>query len=529
MQTEMTAERLAAENAWRSIRMSSSAVAEIETSHAAASHNAKDMMAWSGLRLSPDAALLTELDTIVARSDDLARNNGIASGAERTLVDNVIGPRILLKPNPDWLALGKSAEWAADWSREVESLWRTFADGVWFDAGLKLTFHSAMRLVFRTIVSAGEALALPLWDVPGHGSRWKTSFQFIDPARLSNPRGAADTATLRGGKEIGTYGAATAYHIRKSHPGDLVGLNFAAGEWEKIPAYTPFGRLRVLHIYDPERFGQSRGKPIVTAVARQFKMLDALLRERLRQEVLNAMIFAGLETPLDQESMAALVGGDAGKDFYNDLKEWRVQMRGGAIIPLPPGTKLNPFTPGTNPTALESFATVMLRYVATGLNMPYELVFRDFSKTNYSSARAALLEAWRYFGSCRTFVIDDAASPIHDLWFEEAVNRDLIRDCTPAEFYANRLAWTRSKWVMAGRGWIDPVKEADAAKIRMEAGLSTLEDECAEQGRDWREVLEQRARERAYATSLGLPDAPGATRAPYASDNEPKPGEEKAA
>jgi capsid protein len=54
------------------------------------------------------------------------------------------------------------------------------------------------------------------------------------------------------------------------------------------------------------------------------------------------------------------------------------------------------------------------------------------------------------------------------------------------------------------KGWIDPVKETKASKIRLEIGLSTLEDECATQGLDWEEVLEQRAREQAKMRELGL-------------------------
>lgn len=38
----------------------------------------------------------------------------------------------------------------------------------------------------------------------------------------------------------------------------------------------------------------------------------------------------------------------------------------------------------------------------------------------------------------------------------------------------------------------------------MEIGLSTLEEECASQGLDWEEVLEQRLREKNKLTELGL-------------------------
>ena len=51
--------------------------------------------------------------------------------------------------------------------------------------------------------------------------------------------------------------------------------------------------------------------------------------------------------------------------------------------------------------------------------------------------------------------------------------------------YAENMSfYSRAKWIGPGRGWIDPVKEADAAQIRMDTFISTLEDECAEQGKD---------------------------------------------
>ena len=143
----------------------------------------------------------------------------------------------------------------------------------------------------------------------------------------------------------------------------------------------------------------------------------------------------------------------------------------------------------------------MLRHIGTGLNIPYELLLKDFSKTNYSSARSALLEAWRYFNGRRQWLSTYWATPVYELWLEEAVNKGLV---DAPDFYENRYAYTRCKWIGPGRGWVDPVKEAQACQIRMDIGLSTLEAECAGQGLDWEEVLEQRAREKAKLAELGL-------------------------
>lgn len=40
--------------------------------------------------------------------------------------------------------------------------------------------------------------------------------------------------------------------------------------------------------------------------------------------------------------------------------------------------------------------------------------------------------------------------------------------------------------------------------MRLATSISTLQEECAEQGKDWEEVLEQRAAEQARMRALGL-------------------------
>ena len=272
-------------------------------------------------------------------------------------------------------------------------------------------------------------------------------------------------------------------------------------KWQRIPVRTRFGRQRVIHVHDKERTGQNRGKPILSAIMPLFKMLDHYERSELQASVVNAMIAAFVETPLDGESISELFGGSA-EDYIEARNEWQVKLQGGAVIPVFPGDKVAPFTPSRPNSAYGTFVENVLRHIGTGLNLPFELLMKDFSKTNYSSARAALMEAWRFFMGRRQWLSTYWARPVYELWLEEAINKDLIE--APG-FYDNKALWTRCKWIGPGRGWIDPVKEAQASKIRMEIGLSTLEDECAIQGLDWEEVLEQRAREQTKMQELGLP------------------------
>ena len=52
----------------------------------------------------------------------------------------------------------------------------------------------------------------------------------------------------------------------------------------------------------------------------------------------------------------------------------------------------------------------------------------------------------------------------------------------------------------------DPLKDATAAETRLRLNLTTLAEECAADGKDWQEVLGQKAAEAAELARLGLPD-----------------------
>lgn len=506
------------------------------SAYLAASLDHPDLARWQPAAASADADLLPERQMMASRARDLARNSGVAEGALQTVSDNVIGTGLRLSSTPDYRLLGKSKEWAEEWSTQVESLWRTWAESTDCDAGRSLDFTGLTIQVFRSGWLNGEGLALPLW-LPRAGSRYSLRLQVIEPDRLSNPMGRQNGPRLRDGIEIDEYGAPLAYHIRKAHPGDRM-LAAAAdmNAWVRVPALTDWGRPRVLHVHDKERAGQSRGKPSLSAVMRQFKVLRDFTDAELKAAVVNAKVAAVTESTLDPTAVVQLLSSDAeALEKYEagltDRGLSTVSMEDGQIIPLALGEKLAGFTPSRPSGSFDPFVTAIFRHIATGLNIPYELLMKDFSRTTYSSARAALIEAWRFFRGRRQWVSTYWARPVFDLWLEEAVNLGLVE---APDFYENRAAYTRCRWIGPGRGWIDPTKEADAAKIRMDAGLSTLEAECAEQGLDWEEVLEQRAVEKSRMQSLGLLPEIAVTLAgqrDYPSDQEggkPAAGEQKA-
>lgn len=479
-----------------------------------ASWTHSDLRNWAPSQGSADADILPELGTLMRRSRDLDRNHGVANGARQTQADNILGCGLWLAPTPDYVALGKDRQWASAWRKPVKALWRAYAETLSCDAGESLTLDGLATQVFNGAFGNGDGLALPLW-MPRPGYPAGTRLQVIESDRLSNPNFQPDSATLRAGIEIDGYGAPQAYWIRNAHPGDRFWfLNGGLAKWTRIEAYTPWGRRRVIHAHDKGRAGQSRGVPAVAAVLSQFKVLGDFQRAYLKSAVVNAMIAMVSESAIGQEGLVELLSSNAEAlaKYQQNLSErgrGTVQMRDGLIVPLALGEKLSGFTPGRPDQNYEPFVTTVFRHIATGLNMPYELLMKDFSKTNYSSARAALLEAWRFFTGRRNWLGLTFYQPVYELWLEEMIS---IGKIEAPGFYDNKAAWCRARWIGPGRGWVDPLKEADAAARRMEISVSTLEDECAEQGKDWEEVLEQLAEEETRRKELGLEKKPTPAR-----------------
>lgn len=117
--------------------------------------------------------------------------------------------------------------------------------------------------------------------------------------------------------------------------------------------------------------------------------------------------------------------------------------------------------------------------MGAALEIPYEVLIKSFNN-NYSASRAALLELWKYIKMRRSWFVNDFCQPIYELFLSEAIANGRIH--APGFFYdpAIKWAWTRAEWNGPAQGQLDPVKEATAAKIRVEQGFSTRERETVE-------------------------------------------------
>jgi capsid protein len=76
------------------------------------------------------------------------------------------------------------------------------------------------------------------------------------------------------------------------------------------------------------------------------------------------------------------------------------------------------------------------------------------------------------------------------------------------------------QWFFDGTEHVDPAKEANAQKIRLESNTTTLATEFARQGKDWETELHQRAKEKQLMAELGLMTEPQTTTVLEENDDD---------
>lgn len=485
------------------------------TSYEGAGH-ARELSMWRPGMASPDVEMQGEVETITARTRDLIRNHGLASGAVTSQLDSIIGPELRLSAKPDWRALGMAEDVAEEWADGVEAKFRLHANdriNCYSDAGRRHSLGGRLRQGLRSFITYGDNLSVAEW-LPGRG-RYATAIQMVSPQRLCNPHGLSDTPRLVRGVEVDRLGAAIAYHFANAPEGDYYFGSGMAREWKRIERETSWGRVQVIHIFDQQEPGQTRGMTAFSAVVKPFKMTGRWEQTALEAATLNAMYAAVIESAANHEEVGRALGfqatGPGGLQAYVQQKTdfhsggGGIRFNGVQIPHLYPGEKLH-MQAAQHPTAaFDAFTSAFHRYMAAGLNMSYEEFSRDWSRSNYSSARAGLLQVWRNILSCRAAVPTVQATHEYALWLEEAIDiGDVLLPPGTPDFYAAKSAWCGSQWIGAPREHIDPQKEANASETYYNLGVLTLEQMCAERGQDWKETVVQRAREKRFLEANGL-------------------------
>lgn len=484
---------------------------------------------------SPDQDIRPAKRTADARARDLTRNDANIQSGVRLRQDGVVGAMFLPNPRPNSERLfGKEdVTWEDDHSDEVTDLWMSSAEGPgnWLDAGGRMTVTEMTRLAVEQDTVYGEVAAAVEWVREG-GRPFNTAIQMIDTDRLSSPLNTIDPK-ISMGVELGQRDQPIAYHIRMAHPSDWQ-RGMDANRWKRVNAQLRWGRKQFLHIYTMHRPGQTRGMGTMVAAIPEMKMSRQFREVVLQNAILNATYAATIESDLDASTIFQRLGG--GEFAPDDIQQAifgymagyanmlgsvvggsnNLKMGGVKIPHLPPGSKLNLQGAGQGGPLGSEFEASLNRVMASAFGVSYEQFSRDYTKTNYSSGKMASVETYKAMMTVKRVVADRFAGSVYRLWYEEMLNRGAfttVRRSMPSFYEGFNADWYCGiDWVGASRGQVDELKETQAAVLRLNNGLSTLEDENARLGKNWRKQLKQMRQEQDWKKHYNVLQQPTDTK-----------------
>ncbi|MCY1253029.1 phage portal protein, lambda family [compost metagenome] len=450
---------------------------------------------WFAFGGSADADLIPQLAVLRNRSRDLARNNPLARGAINTVVTNVVGTGLAPQPTVDRDVLGLTPEEATAWQRQAQREFALWAESKECDVTLGQIFYEMQQLVFRSTLENGDTFVLtPMLE--RHRTRYRTRLQLIEADRCCNPQGRRDEDKFAGGVELDDLGAPAAYHFLHKHPGAL-GAVGGKREWDRREAFgSGSGRRNVLHLFERRRVGMTRGEPYLAPVIDPLRQLGTYTDAELAAAVVSGMFTVFVKTE----------GGEAIVPEETDSPEYKLGK--GAVIQGAPGDSVEVINPGRPNALFDPFVQSILRQIGVALELPFEVLIKHYT-SSYTAARAAILDAWRFFKMRRFWLATNFCQPVYELIIDEAVANGFLSAPGYFEHPLIRRAWLGCQWVGDAPGAIDPLKEAEASEKNLQIGRTTLAKETmAYDGSNWEDNHAQQAREQEARQRDGLLSPP---------------------
>lgn len=354
-------------------------------------------------------------------------------------------------------------------NRQIERLWYDEVHGQ-PEASGRYNFDEMARHALAARIVDGDVGVLRRDD---------GKFQLIAAERIRYPMGAA----VRDGRRV--------FHGVEVNEDDRP-IYF----W--VDSYTAHGHLAnrprripaddMMFLATRKNFDQSRGVPLLATIhPNLLRLEDVLNSEAASWQMLSKIALAiTKENAGDWMQAAASDTTASTEDIANRYFDFGdvsafVGEKGETV------RGIDRTIPGQH---FDKAVLTYIKLIGMALGLPVELLLLDWSQTNFSSARASLLQAYRMF-----------------TWHQDYQRNYLYRPAYQWHVYRwvrdGRLPGRRDifdhEWIAPPFPWVDPLKETQALGNEIDRGLKTHAEALKERNIDHEDWMTRRGQEIAQA------------------------------
>jgi lambda family phage portal protein len=395
------------------------------------------------------------------------RDNPIFNGLVTRLTDNIIGETGFTLQARVRTSNGRKLDRRTNDIIEKE-LWPAFAESPEIRGFYDWT--GVEQVVMRDLLVAGDIGAIKLRN---------GQIQLIEAECIASTNAKNGNNLIEQGIEIDTYGMPVAYWI--GQPSDY-------GECQTEGRRVLAQDFVYVH-GSGRRISQTRPvPPFVSSFPNIHRMNDILNAEAIAWQLLAR--FALKITKREADIEAYNLSEDDAAAAYERNTTMDPATLADRAIDTPEGTifwgdasdnieGIKHEVPGAN--FPESIATY-LRLIGMQIGLPLELVLLDWSKTNFSSARAALEQAYVMLRRWQRTIVRQLHKPVYEWKIAQWVAEGRIPD---------RPDIAAAEWIANPFPFIDPQKDAEARGTLLDRGLSTYSASLKATGQDLTTIQDQ--------------------------------------
>jgi len=404
-------------------------------------------------------------------SRELMRNNPLAKRLLKVEQNGIIGSGVKIQARTDDDGLDK----------ELESAWKEEMLDKPCDVTGRLNFNQYVRKYFLAYRRDGDAATIFLDD----------ELQAIEGEQIGTPVGrkkemAKNFEVVNGiayskktKKVVGYYiGEASDYGFIKS------------GSYEKYLAD------HVHLMFDPERFSQSRGEPILTSSVKLIDILCDYIDAELVAAKVNACFSMFIKSEYPDIPAAYTKGiSSSGLDEDDEPLE---KMEPGIIMYGKPGEEAQGIGQTRPASQFDPFILRILSLIGGPLSMPLMLVTQDFSGATFMNARLAYQKVQEEWQAQQDNIVKPFVSRVWRWKLGRLLDTKRLKVNSNDKIFRHEILCRR--WP-----YVDPFKEAKADEQQLLNGTISRTEICARMGRDFTDVTDELERESKYRSRKDLP------------------------
>lgn len=476
-----------------------------------AARNKNSMRGWRASSKTPQEDIDKNIPVLRQRSRSLYMSAPLAVSAIKTNRTNIVGEGLRLKSTIDADLLRMTPDQAADWQRRAEREFELWAQSKFCDSTRVNNFYEIQQVACMSWLMNGDACVLLEYEKPTRALPYGLRIHLIESDRVSTPNSTGNNVYLYAtnpdngnrifnGVEVDGNNRVVAYHICSTYPNSNL---YSKKEWKRVKAFGEHTNVpNVLMIYETERAEQYRGVPYLAPVIESLKQLTRYSEAEQMAAVINGFFTVFIKSTRGTSEIGFTGVTDEDDRIADGDRNY--ELGPGLVNVLNPDEEIDIADAKRPSSNFDAFVTSLAKYVGAALEIPVEILTKQFS-SNYSASRAALLEAWKAFRMKRAWLAADFCQPVYEIFLTEAIANNRLK--APGFFLDPliRKAYCGAQWNGPAQGQIDPVKEVNAAEKRISIGISTRQRETIEMmGGDFDSNVAQLARENQMMKAAGL-------------------------